>query len=95
MAAVRRAAVLVVDSRGAARTEGGDLLPLVEEGFLEWDNLVELGEVLTGRAPGRTGDDQVTLYESHGMAIQDLYVGARLFALARERGIGVDLPIGG
>lgn len=94
MAAVRRASVLVVDSRGAARTEGGDLLPLVEEGYLEWDNLPELGEVLIGRAPGRSSNDQITLYESHGMAIQDLYVGARLFALARERGIGVDLPIG-
>jgi ornithine cyclodeaminase/alanine dehydrogenase-like protein (mu-crystallin family) len=95
MAAVRRSAVLVVDSRGAARTEGGDLMPLVEDGHLEWDNLVELGEVLEGRAPGRTADDQITLYESHGMAMQDLYVGARLLQLARERNVGADLPIGG
>jgi ornithine cyclodeaminase/alanine dehydrogenase-like protein (mu-crystallin family) len=95
VAAVRRSSVLVVDSRGAARTEGGDLMPLVEEGLLEWDNLVELGEVLAGRAPGRTSADQITLFESHGMAIQDLYVGARLLALARERNVGVDLPIGG
>ena len=95
MAAVRRSAVLVVDSRGAARAEGGDLLPLIEEGLLEWDSLPELGEVLTGRTPGRTREDEITLYESHGMAMQDLYVGARLLALARERGIGLELPIDG
>jgi ornithine cyclodeaminase len=46
------------------------------------------------RLPGRTGDDQITLYESHGMAVQDLYVGARVLKLARERSVGADYPIG-
>lgn len=93
-AAVQRCARIVVDSRATARNECGDLLPLVENGLLGWDALPELGEVIIGRVPGRTARDEITLYESHGMAIQDLYVGASILALARERGIGVDLPIG-
>jgi len=93
-AAVRRCDVITVDSRGTARNECGDLLPAVEKGLLRWDTLTEIGEVIVGRAPGRTSQQQITLYESHGMGIQDLYVGARMLALARERGVGVDLPIG-
>jgi ornithine cyclodeaminase len=92
--AVRRCNRVVVDSRGTARNECGDLLPMVEKGLLEWDSLPELGEVIVGRAPGRTSNEDITLYESHGMALQDIYVGARVLALARAQGIGIDLPIG-
>lgn len=94
-AAVKRCDVITVDARGTARNECGDLLPAVEKGLLRWDTLAEIGEVIVGRAPGRTSPQQITLYESHGLGIQDLYVGARMLALARERGVGVDLPIGG
>jgi ornithine cyclodeaminase/alanine dehydrogenase-like protein (mu-crystallin family) len=93
-AAVQRCTRIVVDSRSTARNECGDLLPLVENGLLDWDALPELGEVIIGRVPGRSAREEITLFESHGMAIQDLYVGARILELARERGIGVDLPIG-
>ena len=92
--AVRRCARTVVDSRGTARNECGDLLPLVEQGWLDWDALPELGEVIVGRVPGRSAADEITLFESHGMGIEDLYVANRLVALARERGVGIDLPIG-
>jgi ornithine cyclodeaminase/alanine dehydrogenase-like protein (mu-crystallin family) len=93
-AAVRRANRVVVDARGTARKECGDLLPLVEKGLLHWDSLLELGEVVAGRVPGRMRKEEITLFESQGMGIQDIYVGARLLAIARERGVGVDLPIG-
>lgn len=94
-AAVKRCDVITVDARGTARNECGDLLPAVEKGLLRWDTLTEIGEVIAGRAPGRTSAQQITLYESHGMGIQDLYVGAKMLALAREHGVGVDLPVGG
>lgn len=93
-AAARRAGTIVVDSRSTARNECGDLLPLVERGLLQWDMLPELGEVIVGRTAGRRTRDEITLYESHGMALQDIYVGARILALAREQGIGVELPMG-
>lgn len=93
-AAVTRCDLITVDSRGTARNECGDLLSAVENGYRQWDTLPEIGEVMTGRAPGRTAGRQITLYESHGMGIQDLYVAARLLTLARENNVGVDLPIG-
>jgi ornithine cyclodeaminase/alanine dehydrogenase-like protein (mu-crystallin family) len=93
-AAARRADLIVVDARGTAKNECGDLLPLVEKGFLDWDALTELGDIIAGRAPGRTKPEQITLYESHGMGIQDIYVAGKLLEMARARNVGVDLPIG-
>jgi len=91
---VKRCSRVVVDSRATARNESGDLLPLVESGFLDWDALPELGEVIVGRAPGRTSNDDITLYESHGMGIQDIYTADHVLKTARKRNIGVDLPVG-
>jgi len=92
--AIRKFHLITVDARGTARNECGDLLPAVEKGLLQWESLAEIGEVIAGGAPGRASPQQITLYESHGMGIQDIYVGAKVLALARERGIGVDLPVG-
>ena len=85
---------IVVDSRESALKEAGDLLPALEKGRLAERTLVELGEVLIGRHPGRSAPDEITLFESQGMAIQDLSLAVRLEALARERGLGVELPYG-
>ena len=43
---------------------------------------------------GRTADAQITLFESHGMAMQDVYAGSYVLDTARARGIGIDLPFG-
>lgn len=90
---VERAALIAVDSRGTARNECGDLLAAVENGRLNWEALPEIGEILTGRAPGRRHRDDITLYESHGMGIQDIYTAAKLVELARSRNIGTALPM--
>jgi len=86
---------IVVDSVETALKEAGDLLPLLEKGRLNERQMVELGDVLLGRHPGRTTPDQITVFESQGMAIQDISLAVRLEALARERGLGVELPYGG
>ena len=93
-AAVQRCAPVVVDSRATARNECGDLLPLVESGFADWDALPELGEVIVGRVPGRTSPAAITLFESHGMAIEDLYTANYVLEVARQTNIGTDLPVG-
>ena len=85
---------IVVDSVETALKEAGDLLPLFEKGRLSERQLVELGDVLLGQHPGRTTPEQITLFESQGMAVQDLAVAVRLEALAREQGVGVALPYG-
>lgn len=91
-AAVRRADVICVDSREVAVKEAGDLMPLLEKGRTQPGRWVELGEVVAGIRPGRTDARQITLFESQGMAIQDIALAARVLALALERGMGSALP---
>ena len=85
---------IVVDSVDTALKEAGDLLPVLEKGRLNELQLVELGDVIVGSHPGRSKPEDITLFESQGMAIQDIAVAVRLEALAREQGMGVELPYG-
>lgn len=90
---VRRAQPVVVDSRPSAIKEAGDLLPALEKGRLHAGGLTEIGEVIAGIRPGRASADQITLFESQGMAIQDLVIAAHLMRLAREQGAGSEVDL--
>jgi len=93
-AAMARGTVFV-DSRATAWTKSGDLLEAVVERALPQDiEPAELGEVIAGRAPGRTHDDEVTVFDSVGLGAQDLAVAARVIELVRERGIGTPVTMG-
>lgn len=91
-AAVRRCDLIAVDSVPTALAEAGDLFPLLEKGRLHERQLLELGDVITGRRAGREDEAQITLFESQGMAIQDLAVALRVVKRAEEKGLGVSLP---
>ncbi|OGA54044.1 MAG: hypothetical protein A3G24_00035 [Betaproteobacteria bacterium RIFCSPLOWO2_12_FULL_62_13] len=90
---VKRSDLIVVDSREVADLECGDLLPAFEAGFMHWSHLPELAEIVAGRREARRSDQQITLFESQGMCIEDLYVGKHVLDNARLRNIGIDLPI--
>ena len=92
-AAVRRCHLVTVDAVPTALAEAGDLLSLLEKGRLQARQLVELGEVITGRHAGRRSAVEITLFESQGMAIQDLAVALRVLEAAKERGLGCELPM--
>ena len=94
-ATLRKCSPIVVDSRPTAVKEAGDLLPLLEKGRLHAGALTEIGEVINGTRAGRERPDQVTLFESQGMAIQDLIVATELAKLARARGLGSEVDMGG
>ncbi len=94
LAAIRACDVIVVDSVEVAQREAGDLLPAIEGGLLHWRNIPDLGAVLAGERPGRTTPDQVTLFESQGMGVLDLYAGAEVLARALRAQVGIDLPPG-
>ena len=70
--AVQRSQVLAVDTLDQARLEAGDLVQAAEEGGFFWERAIELGEIVAGRRKGRESDDQITLFESQGLAAQDL-----------------------
>jgi alanine dehydrogenase len=85
---VRRSEVIAVDSLETAKVEGGDLLPSVERGVINWESLIELGRIVAGQCKGRTSDDDITLFKSHGIALEDIATALRVYHLAKERGIG-------
>ncbi len=92
--AVRRAGRIIVDDREQAVIECGDLLPLVAAGVLTWDTVHELGDVVAGKVVGRGTPQEITLFESQGLAIEDLAAAAVLIKRARASGVGQEIPIG-
>jgi alanine dehydrogenase len=75
---------LFVDSRAAAVKESGDVIPHGAEHIC-----AELGEVICGRKPGRRSAEEVTLYKSLGLAIEDLTAANLVYRRAREQGRGL------
>lgn len=92
-ATLKQAALIAVDAVPTALAEAGDLLPLLEKGRLHARQLVELGDIIVGKHKGRVSADQITVFESQGMAIQDLAVALRVLKAAREAGLGIELPL--
>jgi alanine dehydrogenase len=90
--AVSRCDRIVVDDIEQAKLECGDLLRAVELGRLSWASVSELGDVVTGRSPGRGSASEISLFESQGIAIEDVAMAERVYRLALERGVGERLP---
>lgn len=86
--AVRRCESIVVDSKDQARLEAGDFSQALEEGSIHWADVHELGQVIVGRYTGRAHPQDVTLFKSLGIAVEDVAVAARLYAKAQAAGIG-------
>jgi alanine dehydrogenase len=90
-AVLERAAFVCCDSKEQARIEAGDLAEPVERGVLDWLEVHELAEVVGGDVSGRAGDDDIVVFKSIGIAVEDLAVGALVYERARERGVGIEL----
>lgn len=76
---IRRASVIAVDSLEQAHMEAGDLTQAVDEGVLDWNEVCELHDVLAGSRPGRSARDQITLFESQGLAVEDVALAEYLY----------------
>jgi len=86
--AVRRCNSIVVDSKDQARLEAGDFVQALEEGAIHWADVHELGQVIVGRYTGRARSEDVTLFKSLGIALEDIAVAARVVAKAQTAGVG-------
>lgn len=82
-------ALLVVDSRAAALAEAGDVIQAIAQGTITPGHIhAELGELVLGRVEGRTSSDQVTVFKSVGLPVQDTVAAAIALKRAREKEIG-------
>ena len=80
---------VVVDSRAACLQEAGDLLLPIQAGHWSAERIhAELGEVVLGRAAGLTRADEITLFKSVGLAVQDIAIGQVVLRKAEALGLG-------
>jgi alanine dehydrogenase len=90
---VKRATV-VVDSRDAINSECGDILLAIEEGAIPEDHVRgEIGEVLAGTKQGRTSADEITMYKSVGIALQDVAAAKLVYQRALEKHVGTEVEM--
>jgi len=90
---VKRATV-IVDSRDAIQSECGDILLAIKEGAISEDHVRgEIGEVLAGTKQGRTRADEVTMYKSVGIALQDVATAKLVYQRALEKKIGTEVAM--
>lgn len=83
---------LFVDRRESTLNESGDYLDAVRETGIGPEHIrAELGELLLGRHPGRGDDDEITLFKSLGIAVEDLAAAQLCISRARDRGIGTEV----
>jgi len=83
------AASLFVDRRESTENESGDYLSALREGAITNDHIrAELGEILLGRAAGRTSPTEITLFKSLGLAVEDLAAAQFLYEKASGEGAG-------
>jgi ornithine cyclodeaminase/alanine dehydrogenase-like protein (mu-crystallin family) len=88
--ATMAASALFVDRRESTLNEAGDYLFAMREGAIAPEHIrAELGEILTGEKPGRTSHDEITLFKSLGLAIEDLAAANYLYRKAKELKAGV------
>jgi alanine dehydrogenase len=91
--AVRRCDVIAADSVEQSKVESGDLIQGFAGDESRWGEVREFADIVAGKAPGRTNRNQVTLFKSNGIAIEDIVVGGRIYELAQQRGIGREIPM--
>jgi alanine dehydrogenase len=87
-ATVARSGLIAADSIQQAQIEAGDLIIPANAGKFDWARAVELRDIVAGTIPRRADDQQITLFKSIGIGLEDVAVAARIYELARQQGAG-------
>jgi ornithine cyclodeaminase/alanine dehydrogenase len=90
---VRRSACVVVDSVEQAMLESGDLASAVEAEAFYWEDVRELGLVVVGDFPGREDANEITLFKSNGIALEDVAFAGRIYEAALNAHLGEPLAL--
>jgi alanine dehydrogenase len=91
---VRRAGVVALELLAQAKVESGDLLAAERAGTWDWSRAALLSDIVTGKTPGRTSEDEITLFESLGIALWDIAAANYIYdqCVKTGRGREVDIP---
>jgi alanine dehydrogenase len=88
---VRRASFVCVDSREELGLEAGDLLNPLETGLILPEAIYELGQVIAGQVKGREGPEDITVFASQGLALEDMAAARVVYDRAVERDVGREI----
>jgi ornithine cyclodeaminase len=87
---------VVCDQKQACLNEAGDIQIPIDEGVYSADDIhAELGEVVNGTIAGRESDDEITLFKSVGLAIQDISCASLVYDQAKAQGVGIEFDFSG
>ncbi len=87
-------AKVVIDHRQASMAEAGDLLIPLRQGRITEDHVhAELGEIVAGAREGRTSPEEITLFKSVGVAVQDVAAAAAVLEAAQQLGLGTKVKL--
>jgi alanine dehydrogenase len=85
---------VVIDHREASLAEAGDLLIPLQQGLMTEAHIyAELGEIVAGRKPGRASSEEITLFKSVGVAVQDVAAAGAVLEAARRLGLGTEVAL--
>ncbi|MBA4187746.1 MAG: ornithine cyclodeaminase [Planctomycetaceae bacterium] len=87
----RKATLVVVDSKEQAKTEAGDFVAALNSGVLNWGDVVDFAPLWMGKYPGRGSPQDVTVFKSLGLGIEDIALAARVVELAKKQGLGREI----
>jgi alanine dehydrogenase len=93
--AIRRCDLIVADSREQSKIESGDLIQMYGDDRRRWTNVIEFSQIVSGETPGRSKNDQITLFKSNGIATEDIVTAGRIYEIARQRGLGRQIALWG
>jgi alanine dehydrogenase len=85
---VKRANQIAIDSKEQGRLEAGDLVAALDQHIIEWMDVAELGRVVAMRTPGRQSAEDITLFKSLGIGVEDIAVAAKVYEKAKDEGVG-------
>ena len=91
--AVGRCDVIAADWVEQSKIEAGDLIQAFGTDLSRWASVREISDIVAGKAAGRTNQNQITLFKSNGIAIEDVVVAGRIYEIAREKGMGREIPM--
>jgi ornithine cyclodeaminase len=92
---IRRATCRVIDSRSDCLDRAGDFVIPMQEGILSRDDIAQLSEIISGERGGRRTEDDIIVYKSSGVPIQDIVTAQHIQRRAEKAGVGVLIEIGG